>query len=163
MDFSREEIYRKILLNRKFEQMLLDLFSQGRLFGTTHTSLGQEHIPVALSYFLGKDDVVISNHRCHGHYLAFTGDVEGLLGEIMGKDTGLCSGRGGSQHICSDGGKFFSNGIQGGMVPFGVGLAYSKKVRKENGMVVNFIGDGTFGEGIIYESFNIASVCIANC
>ncbi len=152
------ELYRKLFLNRRFEELLLELFSQGKLFGTTHTSIGQEHIPVAFSYYITEKDSIISNHRCHGHFLAFVGDMEGILGEIMGKEIGLCAGRGGSQHLCYNNNRFFSNGIQGGMVPFGVGLAFAKQYSKEEGIVVNFIGDGTFGEGIIYEAFNIASV-----
>ncbi len=158
MGTDLKDIYKKALLNRRFEEMLLNLFSQGKLFGTTHTGLGQEHVAVAVSEFLNRDDVIISNHRCHGHYLSFTNDILGLLAEIMGKEQGLCAGRGGSQHICSLSPMFFSNGIQGGMVPFGVGLAFAKKIKKEPGIVVNFIGDGTFGEGIIYEAFNLASL-----
>ena len=102
MSVKTENIYRKLVLIRKFEEKILDLFSKGLLFGTTHTSIGQEAIAVALSECLTKKDIVISNHRCHGHYLAITEDVYGLMAEIMGKDTGICGGRGGSQHLCKE-------------------------------------------------------------
>ena len=152
-----ENIYKKMVLIRNFEEKVLELFSKGLLFGTTHTSIGQEAIAVALSEHLIKRDIVVSNHRCHAHYLAITEDVYGLMAEIMGKDTGICGGRGGSQHLCKEQ-RFFTNGIQGGMVSFAVGLAFAKKHKNIDGIVVNFIGDGTFGQGIIYESFNLASL-----
>ena len=75
--------------------------------------------------------------------------------EVMGKPSGVCGGRGGSQHLCSKG--FFSNGIQGGIVPVAAGLAMTLKLRKPGYIGVVFIGDGTLGEGVIYESMNIAS------
>ena len=105
---------------------------------------------------LKHEDHVFSNHRCHGHYLAGTGDALGLIAEIMGKKEGICGGIGGSQHICAPG--FKSNGIQGGIVPTAAGIALAKQLRGENGISVVFLGDGTFGEGVIYETFNISSL-----
>ena len=146
----------KALGIRLFEQRLLRLFSEGRLFGTVHTCIGQEWSGVALSESLEPGDVVFSNHRCHGHYLARTGNYLGLFAEIMGREIGICHGRGGSQHICDA--NVFSNGIQGGIVPIAAGIAYSKKLSSVNEIAVVCIGDGTLGEGVLYESLNIASV-----
>ena len=149
------ELYTKAILIRSVEQRLLELFKEGRLFGTVHTCIGQEWTGVALADSLKDGDLIFSNHRCHGHYLAKTGDVEGLIGEIMGKQNGMCGGRGGSQHICSQG--FYSNGIQGGIVPVAAGLAMAQKVTGSGFISVVFIGDGTLGEGALYETLNIAS------
>jgi len=149
------EPYRKGLLIRGVEQRLLKLFGENRLFGTVHTCIGQEFSAVALAQALGPGDVVFSNHRCHGHFLARTGDVDGLIAEIMGKRTGVCGGRGGSQHLHAPG--FYSNGVLGGTVPVAAGFALSMKLRKQDGIVAAFIGDGTLGEGVLYESLNIAS------
>lgn len=143
------------ILIRSVEERLLDLFSRGKLFGTVHTCLGQEWSGVAVGAQLRAGDFVFSNHRCHGHYLARTDDVEGLIAEIMGKQTGVCGGRGGSQHLCRDG--FFSNGIQGGIVPVAAGLAFAQRLRGTDNLTVVFIGDGTLGEGVVYETFNLAS------
>jgi 2-oxoisovalerate dehydrogenase E1 component len=145
----------KALGIRLFEQRLLHLFGEGRLFGTVHTCIGQEWSGVALAESLEPGDVVFSNHRCHGHYLARTGNYVGLFAEIMGREMGICRGRGGSQHICDA--NVFSNGIQGGIVPVAAGIAYSKKLQGTNEIAVVFIGDGTLGEGALYESLNIAS------
>src|SRR6266568_5650060 len=146
----------KALGIRLFEQRLLKLFSEGRLFGTVHTCIGQEWTGVALAEHLTQGDTVFSNHRCHGHYLARTGNYVGLFAEIMGREAGICRGRGGSQHICDS--NVFSNGIQGGIVPVAAGLAYSMKLRASDDISVVFIGDGTLGEGALYESLNLASM-----
>jgi 2-oxoisovalerate dehydrogenase E1 component len=150
----RSEI-RQALTIRLTEQRLLELFSEGKLFGTVHTSIGQEFVGVAVAGHLREQDYVFSNHRCHGHFLARYDNVEGLVAEIMGKATGVCAGLGGSQHLHQD--RFFSNGIQGGIVPVAAGLAYAQKLGSSDGITVAFIGDGTLGEGILYETANLAS------
>jgi 2-oxoisovalerate dehydrogenase E1 component len=146
----------KALGIRLFEQRLLKLFGEGRLFGTVHTCIGQEWTGVALAEHLEPGDAVFSNHRCHGHYLARTGNYLGLFAEIMGREAGICRGRGGSQHICDA--NVFSNGIQGGIVPVAAGVACSKMLLGSNDISVVFVGDGTLGEGVFYEALNIASV-----
>jgi 2-oxoisovalerate dehydrogenase E1 component len=150
-----ERLLQRALTIRKTEERLLVLFSEGKLFGTVHTCIGQEWTGVAVAAALRPGDFLFSNHRGHGHYLAWTDDVEGLVAEVMGRQTGVCGGRGGSQHLCRSG--FFSNGIQGGIVPVAAGLAMSHLLRGNAGVAVAFIGDGTLGEGVVYETLNIAS------
>lgn len=132
------------------------MFSQGKLSGTIHTCIGQEVSAVGVVSALNDNDIIVSNHRCHGHYLARYMDIIGLVSEIMGLESGICGGIGGSQHLYRDG--FYSNGIQGGMVPAAVGMALSESKRNEDLISVAFIGDGTLGQGIVYESMNIASL-----
>ncbi len=151
------EQYRKAKLIREFEQLLLRLFGEGKLNGTVHTCVGQELIPVALSAHTTDDDTFFSNHRGHGHYITRTGDVKGLLAEIMGKTTGCAGGYGGSQHLYKEN-IFYSNGIQGGMAPVASGHAFSKKLSGRPGISVLFMGDGTLGEGTLYEAMNCAAV-----
>jgi TPP-dependent pyruvate/acetoin dehydrogenase alpha subunit len=145
-----------MLMIRKFEELLLDLFSRGKLFGTTHTYVGQEAIAVSVMEHLKDSDIVFSNHRCHGHFLAKEDDPKGLLAEIMGRKNGVCGGRGGSQHLQKN--NFYSNGIQGGVVANSLGMAFAEKFKNSGNIVVVFIGDGTWGEGIIYEVLNMASI-----
>ena len=149
-------LLKKALGIRLFEERLLKLFSEGRLFGTVHTCIGQEWTGVALAEHLAKSDVLFSNHRCHGHYLARTGNYAGLFAEVMGRESGICRGRGGSQHICDA--NVFSNGVQGGIVPVAAGIAFAKKLRGGEDISVVCIGDGTLGEGALYESMNLASI-----
>lgn len=157
MNMSLEsELYRKMFLIRIVEEHLLDLFSKGKLFGTTHTYIGQEADAAGVISRLEPTDIVFSNHRCHGHYLALTGDVMGLMQEVMGKAGGVCGGVGGSQHLCKD--NFYSNGILGGTIPTAVGVAYAEKKLGRGAVTVSFLGDGTLGQGVVYESMNIASL-----
>ena len=153
---SKEILYQQMLLIRRFEERLFELFSAGELFGTTHTYIGQEAIAVSVLNYLKKEDIIVSNHRCHGHYLARTSDVVGLLAEIMGKQGGLCSGRGGSQHLYKD--NFYSNGVQGNMFPVAAGMAYAEKIKGNDTVLIIFVGDGTFGQGNLYETLNLISL-----
>ncbi len=152
-----EDLFEMAFLIRAVEQRLLELFKEGRLNGTIHTCIGQEWTGIAVTQALREGDVIFSNHRCHGHFLAWTNNVEGLISEIMGRETGVCGGKGGSQHICSH--SFYSNGIQGGIMPVAAGAALYHKLKKKNdNIAVVFIGDGTLGEGVVYETLNIASL-----
>ena len=141
---------------RTIENKFLELFSEGKLNGTVHTSVGQEFSAIAFAGQLQTSDFVFSNHRCHAHYLAFTGDVRGLIAELLGKETGTSGGVGSSQHLKR--GNFFSNGVQGGIVPIAAGLALASKLRKSTDIAVVFIGDGTLGEGVLYETLNLISL-----
>jgi len=137
------------------ERKLLELFEQGRLSGTVHTCIGQELSAAAFGAALSPGDIIVAPHRCHGHFLARTKDVAGLLGEVMGKAAGASGGRGGSQHIGSR--NFFSSGVQGGMAPVTAGMALALKLSKRRDIAMAVIGDGTLGEGVLYEALNIAS------
>ena len=88
-----------MLTIRLFEESLFSLYDKGLLSGTIHTYIGQEAIAAGVISQTEDNDILFSNHRCHGHYLAKTDDVMGLLAEIMGKEGAICKGRGGSQHI----------------------------------------------------------------
>jgi 2-oxoisovalerate dehydrogenase E1 component len=151
------EIYTFGLLIREAEQTLLKMFSEGLLSGTTHTCIGQELCQMAVVRALDDpDDIILSNHRNHGHFLTYTGDFRGLLAEVMGREAGACGGIGGSQHLAYGG--FHSNGVQGGMTAIGIGHGLALKMRGSRGIVTTLIGDGTLGQGLVYESLNLASV-----
>ena len=149
-------LYKTMLLIRRFEERLLIEFSAGKLVGTTHVYIGQEADAAGIFSISDPNDVIFSNHRCHGHFLAYGGEPYGLAAELMGKSTGLVGGRGGSQHIQWR--NFYSNGIQGGIVPVAAGMALAEKARNTGKIVLVFIGDGTLGEGVLYESLNMAAL-----
>jgi TPP-dependent pyruvate/acetoin dehydrogenase alpha subunit len=155
MELAR--FYEGMFRIRRLEETLLDLFSAGKLVGTTHTCIGQEADAVGVIANLDRArDIVVSNHRCHGHYLAFTGDLTGLLGEVMGKATGACGGKGGSQHLCH--GNFYSNGVLGSIVPVATGMALAEAKRGTGAVTTVFLGDGALGQGVVYECLNMASL-----
>lgn len=147
--------WRTALLIRRVEERLLELFSEGRLNGTLHTCVGQEWSAVAICSALEPQDWVFSNHRGHGHFLARTGNVEGLIAEVMGRATGVCGGHGGSQHLMAIG--YYSNGILGGMTPVAAGAGFAGKLAGDGSISVVFLGDGALGEGIVYETLNLTS------
>ena len=150
-------LYARMTLIRRFEETLLELFAAGKLHGTTHTCIGQEADAVGVISCLEPErDVVVSNHRCHGHYLAFTDDVDGLLREVMGRVGGVCGGKGGSQHLFR--GNFYSNGVLGSTVPVAAGMALAEREKRTGAVATVFVGDGTLGQGVVYESLNLASL-----
>jgi len=149
-------LYQRLCQIRTFEETVLENFPKGVFFGTTHTYLGQEANAVGVFDTMEPGDIVFSNHRCHGHFLAYGGDMRALFAEMMGKSTGVCGGRGGSQHLQWR--DFYSNGIQGGILPIATGMAIAEKKKESHKIVYVFLGDGTLGEGVVYESLNIASL-----
>ncbi|MFA1538109.1 dehydrogenase E1 component subunit alpha/beta [Actinomadura monticuli] len=153
---QRDRLLRTALLIREVDTRLLELCAEGALSGTIHTSLGQEFCAAAIGTHLAAGDTVLSNHRCHGHYLAATGDVSGLVAEVMGRQAGASGGRGGSQHLCAPG--FLSTGVQGGCVPIAAGIALAARTEGRPEIAVCVIGDGSLGEGILYEVLNLASL-----
>ncbi len=153
---TNTSLFQDLYRIRKFEETVLANFPRGIFFGTTHTYLGQEADAVGVLANIQEDDIVISNHRCHGHFLAYGGDPRALFAEMMGRATGVCGGRGGSQHIQWR--NFYSSGILGGILPIATGIALAEKYKKTNTITIAFLGDGTLGEGVIYETFNMASL-----
>lgn len=151
-----QSLYRNLYRIRRFEETVLNEFSSGIFYGTTHTYIGQEADAVGVLSHLQPDDIVFSNHRCHGHFLAYGGDMHALFAELMGKASGVSGGRGGSQHIHWK--NFYSNGVLGSTAPVGTGTALAEKYKGNEIITVIFIGDGTLGEGVLYESLNIASL-----
>ncbi|WP_433225108.1 thiamine pyrophosphate-dependent dehydrogenase E1 component subunit alpha [Microtetraspora malaysiensis] len=145
---------RSLLLIRHFELALLRLFEQGAVSGTTHTCLGQEYVPVALAPLLLDEDFVFSNHRGHGHFLARHAEPYGLLAEIMGREGALCGGVGGSQHVYHR--RFLSTGVQGESLPVATGVAL--KLAGSGALACAYVGDGTWGEGAVYEALNMAAL-----
>ncbi len=151
-----KELYFRMALIRRFEERLLDQFREKQLTGTTHTYLGQEATAVAALSMLRLGDVVCSQHRSHGYFLAAGGNARDLYLEIVGDDNGVCNGVGGSQHLYMP--NFLSNGILGGTPGLAAGVAFAEKLKNSGNIVVSFIGDGTLGEGLTYETFNLSSL-----
>jgi TPP-dependent pyruvate/acetoin dehydrogenase alpha subunit len=156
-DASLAEHYRVVAGIRRFEQLLLDQFALGRIGGTTHTCIGQEITAVGVTAAIDRSrDCIFSNHRGHGHFLSYCGEVFALLAEILGRPDGVCGGRGGSQHLHLR--NFYANGVQGGTVGNAVGVALAEKKRRSGAVTCAWLGDGTFGEGLVYEAMNIAAL-----
>jgi TPP-dependent pyruvate/acetoin dehydrogenase alpha subunit len=149
--------YAQMMLIRRTEETFFDLYAQGLMSGTVHTSIGQEACAVGVVAALDRTrDVIFSSHRAHGHFLAYCDDAEGLVAELLGRSTGVCGGVGGTQHLHVR--NLYTNGVQGGIVPNAVGAALAEKLRGAGAIVAVFLGDGTLGEGVVYESLNLAAL-----
>ena len=141
---------------REFELKILREYKEGKLPGTIHCCIGQELDVVRLIKQLKKGDIITSNHRCHGHFLAYSENFDGLYKELHKQPSGVNQGRCLSQHIHQD--DFYTTGVQGGLMPIACGMALAEKMKDSGNIVVCFIGDGTLGQGVLYESLNLASL-----
>jgi 2-oxoisovalerate dehydrogenase E1 component len=127
--------------------------------GTFHSSAGQEAVAVGVCSCLTPNDLVVSNHRGHGHLMAKGGDVFRLMAELFGRAEGYCGGKGGTQHFAApEVGFMGSNGITGGGIPVATGLALALKRSGKPGVVVSFLGDGASNQGVFHESLNMAAL-----
>ena len=152
-------LYRTMRRIRCAELRLAELFAAGEVPGFIHLSIGQEAVAAGVMAALGPADTIASNHRGHGHCLARGVDLAGLFAEIMGRDTGLCRGRGGSMHVADMHiGMLGANGIVGAGIPLAVGSALAHQVRGTGGVAVAFFGDGALAEGVLHESLNLAAL-----
>lgn len=149
MKIDFRDIFKVGLTIRCAEQVLLDKYKSRDFGGTVHTCIGQE-LGTAIMAAITRDyePMVFSNHRGHGHFIAHTGNIDGLFSEFLGVEGAACGGIGGSQHLYGE--NFLSNGIQGQTSPVSVGYALSRPT-------ILYLGDGTFGEGTLYEALNLAS------
>lgn len=154
-----QRLLRDMLLIRKVEEGIAERYPEGKMRCPTHLSIGQEAAAVAVGAALEQDDLAISTHRAHAHYLAKGGRVPPMLAEIYGKVTGCCRGRGGSMHLTDKSVGFVgSTAIVGNSLPIGTGLALSLQLKKSSQIAAIFFGDGCTEEGAFYESANFAVV-----
>ncbi|MCB0067157.1 MAG: hypothetical protein KDD77_08400 [Caldilineaceae bacterium] len=154
---QRERFYAQMRLIRRTEQTFFDLYERGLMAGTVHTSIGQEACAAGVVNALDRArDVIFSSHRAHGHFLAYSDEVDGLVAELLGRAGGIVGGVGGTQHLHVR--NLYTNGVQGGIVPNAAGAALAEKLKQSGAIVVVFLGDGTMGQGVVYESMNLASL-----
>lgn len=152
-------LHRTMLRIRRVEERLSALFADGEVPGFIHLSIGQEAIAAGVGAALGPADTVASTHRGHGHALAKGIALDAFFMEIMGRDTGVCRGRGGSMHVADMSvGMLGANGIVGAGIPLALGSALAHQTRHTGGVAVAFFGDGALAEGVLHESLNLAAL-----
>ncbi len=144
---------------RAFEERVGQLTRANEVHGLVHLSTGQEAVAVGVCSQLRDDDVVYSGHRAHGHALAKGAPMRAVMAELMGRDTGLCRGLGGSMHLVDrEHGFLGATGVVGGNVPLALGSALAARLSGSDAVAVVFFGDGAVQGGIFVESVNIASL-----
>ena len=151
--------YRLMVTIRDFEDALSDLFASGAIGGTSHFCSGQEACAVGAVAALEPSDLVASNHRGHGHFIAKGADPGRLMAELMGKRDGYSHGRGGSQHMADFSIGFLgSNGITAGMIPVATGAALTQQIKATARVVLCFLGDGACAQGAFHEAVNMGAI-----
>ena len=153
------EIYRKMYLIRRFEEVAIKMYRQGFIPGYFHPYIGEEAIAVGAISALTPEDYIVSTHRGHGHCLAKGAEPRRMMAELFGRATGYCRGWGGSMHIADvDGGNLGANGIVGAGIPIAVGAALGARLLGKNLVAMSFFSDGAFANGIFPESLNLAAI-----
>jgi len=152
-------MFRQMAKIRAFEEQVHELYKGAKMPGLAHLYVGQEAVAVGVCEALRRDDFITSTHRGHGHCLAKGAAVTRMFAELLGKEPGYCRGKGGSMHIADpETGNLGANAIVGGSAGIATGAALSAKMRGTGQVAVCFFGDGALGQGLLYESMNMASL-----
>ncbi len=156
---ERLELFRQMLLIRRFEEKASRLRAKGLIPGFLHPYIGQEAVAVGICDQLRDGDALTSTHRGHGHMIARGADPKRMYAELYARETGYNRGKGGSLHMMdADRGFLGANGIVGGGIPLATGAALQMLRGRTGGVAVSFFGDGATNEGTFHESLNIASL-----
>src|SRR5437763_1255182 len=161
-EFSQEQelhAYRQMLLIRRFEEGVGQVYGMGLIVGFCHLYIGQEAVVVGMQMTLKAGDEVITGYRDHGHMLASGMDPKGVMAELTGRQHGYSKGKGGSMHMFSvEKGFYGGHGIVAAQVPIGTRLAFANRYRGNDNVSLTYLGDGAANQGQVYESFNMAKL-----
>ncbi len=154
-----KELFYEMLRIRKVEESISKNYSEWKMRCPVHLSIGQEAPAVGIIKNLSKKDKIVTAHRSHAHYLAKGGNLNAMIAELYGKETGCAKGKGGSMHLIDlKAGVTAAVPIVGSTIPIGVGLSWSMKLRKKKNIVAIFFGDGATEEGVFQESLDFSSL-----
>jgi len=158
-----DELQRRFLVHmlrvRMFEEKIDELYLQGKLPGSIHTSIGQEAVSVGVLNAMREDDLAIGSHRCHGYWVIKGMDVKGMFAELYGKRTGSCKGKAGSMHLIDvTKGVMGAIGIVGQQMPMAAGIGLALKMNGSDRICLCFFGDGASNTGVFHEALNVASL-----
>ncbi len=153
------EIYRQMVLIRRFEEKTAEMYTRGKIGGFLHLYIGEEAVAAGVIPVLAPQDYIVTHYRDHGHAIARGVDTRRVMAELFGKSTGTSKGRGGSMHLF-DASKGLLGGyaIVGGMMPIAVGLGLASKYKGEDKLTLCIFGDGAVNEGEFHESLNMAAL-----
>ncbi|XP_046826494.1 pyruvate dehydrogenase E1 component subunit alpha, mitochondrial-like [Vespa crabro] len=142
---------------RRMENKIAELYRLRLINGFCHLYAGQEAVAIGCKMALKDNDSLITAYRCHAFALLFGGSARTIMAELMGRKTGISKGKGGSMHMYAP--KFYGGeGIVGGQIPIGTGLAFAHKYNGIDGVSISLYGDGAASQGQIYEAWNMAKL-----
>jgi pyruvate dehydrogenase E1 component alpha subunit len=152
------EMYRRMLRIRRFEEAAEKQHARGTVVGSLHSSIGQEGEIVGACMALREDDMMMGNHRSHGHPIAKGAKLDPLMAELFGRATGICQGKGGSMHLADFGvGSIGETSIVGSGIPVATGAALASRLQGLDRVTLCFFGDGASNEGTFHEGLNLAA------
>jgi len=155
---TQREMLRLMLTIRRFEERASADYHAGKIYGVVHCYIGEEAVAVGVCTALNGDDRIISTHRGHGHCIAKGADLNRMMAELYGRQTGYCKGKGGSMHIADFGiGMLGANGIVAGGIAIVTGAGLAAQMEGKGGVAVSFFGDGASNAGPFHECLNIAA------
>ncbi|HSE30784.1 MAG TPA: pyruvate dehydrogenase (acetyl-transferring) E1 component subunit alpha [Pyrinomonadaceae bacterium] len=162
------ELYRQMLLIRRFEEKAAEAYSSGKIGGFCHLYIGQEAVAVGAISAIRKDDYVLTSYREHGHAIAKGMSCDSIMAELFGKVTGCSKGKGGSMHMFDKDLNFLGgHGIVGGQIPLATGTAFASKYKGTDQVTLCFFGEAAVNQGAFHESLNMAQLwklpCIYIC
>jgi len=155
---QQREMLRLMQTIRRFEERATQDYLAGDIYGVVHSYIGEEAVAVGVCSALEDGDQIVSTHRGHGHCIAKGADLDRMMAELYGRETGYCKGKGGSMHIADfDIGMLGANGIVGGGIPIATGAGLAAQMDGKGRVAVSFFGDGASNAGSFHESLNIAA------
>src|SRR6201982_629159 len=155
---KQREMLRQMLTIRRFEERASADYLAGRIYGVVHCYIGEEAVATGVCSALGRGDRIISTHRGHGHCIAKGANLNRMMAELCGRQTGYCKGKGGSMHIADfDIGMLGANGIVAGGISSIIGAGLGAQMEGKGGVAVSFVGDGASNAGPFHECLNIAA------
>lgn len=158
-DSEKLDIYREMVLIRKFEEKAGEMYEAGKIRGFLHLYIGQEAVAVGFMAPIRADDYVIGAYREHGQALSRCATPREVMAELFGKETGVSRGKGGSMHLFDMSRRFLGGtAIVGGGLPIAAGVGFAINYREGDQIVLCFFGDGAVNEGAFHETLNIASL-----
>jgi pyruvate dehydrogenase E1 component alpha subunit len=143
---------------RRFEERASADYLAGKIYGVVHCYIGEEAVATGVCTALEQGDQIISTHRGHGHCIAKGADLNRMMAELYGRETGYCKGKGGSMHIADFGiGMLGANGIVAGGISIVTGAGLAAQMDGKGRVAVSFFGDGASNAGPFHECLNIAA------
>lgn len=170
-DIDREtliDIYRQMLLVRRFEEKSAEAYSAGKIGGFCHLYIGQEAVAIGAISAIRKEDYVLTSYREHAHAIAKGISPDAVMAELYGKATGCSKGKGGSMHMFDKEVNFLGgHAIVGGQIPLATGVAFASKYKGTDQVTLCFFGEAAVNQGAFHESLNMAQLwklpCIYIC
>src|SRR3982075_957058 len=155
---TQREMLRRMLTIRRFEERASADYLAGKIYGVVHCYIGEEAVAVGVCAALEGGDQIISTHRGHGHCIAKGADLNRMMAELYGRQTGYCKGKGGSMNKAACGiGMLGANGIVAGGIAIVTGAGLAAQMEGKGGVAVSFFGDGASNAGPFHECLNIAA------